>query len=845
MPGLLTCRTAIIAATACSLILTVSCASSRRMARSSPFAGEPESNIRQTAKSGTDSSLKLARKTDNPAELNVNQERINFWPLVYSRPELFTILWPMADFDKNGMAIRPFYVRDGNEYSVMFPLAAWNPVNKDGWVLNTYWEKSFNGSFPLYHLGPKFSYVMPVWWTPDSIGFPGFCFSRNPGLNYGGPFWYNSASGSGGFFPLCYHKSSNYGWFFPLYYYDQTENNSTYLPMFGLLGHYRNNYGNKSLMALIYYHSRTKDDNTVNDMLPPLYLYRQNDGWRTFLTLPFMYGSDSKSGDYWVNVMGPLYYHSINEDKSYTGIMLPLGGYSGSPEESAAWAAPFFFKGKDKTSDYMFLFPYYCESNTAGTEYIRSLIPFYYQKKTPETSDLWLFPYYQSSDKDTFSRSVMPFYYQKTAPAASDLWIFPYYHGTDKDTVTSAVLPFYHQKNSPDENSLWLFPYYQGTDKDTVTSAVLPFYHQKNSPDENSLWLFPYYQYSEKDKPFSCAAFPLFYYGGKENNLLIMPLLSNFSSKRADILFPLIGYGYKKSSFRFWPVVSVNEDFPSLLVNVDNEGFSFIGPFGFKYYHNKTDQREETEIRSLLLMSSSCAKGDQVFPYSQNMIESRKDFYFLYIRTAERNKVWNPALIEQKDAIEISNNYQQYWFYIQLKSKNEMAETRSRLIAAMQKYGMQAKCETEEELMQEIKKFNSKYTAVENKGDTVVLPLFFSGYKETPIKFNSTKSAFSKTGYSLLIPLYYSSFENDESYTNVLFFMAESASRPNYSSFRILRYLYHAEEQNDKYSYDIFPFISARGSKEFSSYSFGWHLLDVRRDKQTGKRSGHICFIPF
>ena len=979
MPGLLTRRTAITIATACSLILTVSCASSRRMARSSPFSDEPESSIRQTAKSGTDSSLKLARKTDNPPDLNVNQERINFWPLVYSRPELFTILWPMADFDKNGMAVRPFYVRDGDEYSVLFPLAAWNPVNKDGWVLNTYWEKSFNGSFPVYHLGPEFNYVMPVWWTPESIGFPGFCFSRNTGLNYGGPFWYNSASGSGGFFPLCYQKSSDHGWFFPLYFYDQSPNTSLYLPLFGLLGHYRNNYGDKSLMALIYYHSMTKNDNTVNDMLLPLYLYRRNDGWNTVLTLPFMYSSDSKSNDYWVDAAGPLFYRNVKGDESYTGVMCFLGGYSGSAEESTAWAAPFFFKGRDKNSDFMFIFPYYCEGDAAETEYLRSLMPFYYQKKTPDNSDLWLFPYCQSSDKDTVSRavmpfyyqkntpdssylwaflyyqsaekdrvfrSVMPFYYQKNAPDSSDLWIFPYYQGTDKDSVyrsilpfyyqnsdsassnfwlfpyhqrsgkdsaSSSVIPFYRQRRTPEENSFWLFPYYQSSDKDTVSRSVMPFYYQKNAPDasdlwifpyyqgsdknatvssiipfyyqkdtpaENSLWLFPYYQDSGRDKPFSCAAFPLFYYGGKEKDLLLIPLLSNFSSKRVDILFPLIGYGYQDHSFRFWPAVSVNEGFPSLLVNVGHDGFSFIGPFGFMYSKHKTDQWERYETRSLLLMASSSEKRNAVFPpeniymhyNSTNMIEQENDFYFLYFRKAERSKIWNPALIEQSDVFELSNNYSQYQSNIEQirqhneaeqrhqissdkikkmrskqmeKYKKEMAETRSRLIKAMQKYGMQAKCETEEELKQEIKKFADEYTVIKNEGNTVLFPLFFSGYKETSAKSGSGKSAFSKTGYSLLLPLYYSSLEDDESYTNVLFFMAESTSRPNYSSFRVLRYLYHAEEQNDKYSYDIFPFISTRGSKEFSSYSFGWHLLDIRKDKQNGKRSGHICFIPF
>ncbi len=775
MPALLRLRLLITLVATCSLVLMVSCASSRRMVRSSPFADESESNIRQTAKSGTDSSLKLARKTDNQLDLNVDQERVNFWPLVYRRPELFTILWPMADFDKNGMAIRPFYVKDGDEYSVIFPLAAWNPVNKDGWVLNTYWEKSFNGSFPLYHLGPKFNYVMPVWWTPDSVGFPGFCFARNSGLNYGGPFWYNSTSGSGGFFPLCYHESSNHGWFFPLYFYDKTTDTSIYLPLYGLAGHYSNSHGNKSLMVLIYCHYWTKDEKTVHDMLLPLYLYRRNDGWNTVLTLPFMYSTDSKSGDYWVNIMGPLYYRSLKGDNSFTSALCFLGGYSGSPERSTVWAMPFFYNEKDKTSEYMYIFPYYSVNIADCSKQIR---------------------------------------------------------------------------------------------------MVIPFYRHKSSPEIDSLWLFPYYQCAEKDKPSSGAVFPLFYYGGEEKNLCIMPLLSNFSDKRLDILYPLIGYGYQNHSFRFMPLVSVNEECPSLLVNVDHDGFSFIGPFGFKYNRVNNDDFEKTEFRSLLFMFSSSEKRNMFFSQKHvtNMVESQQDFYFLYMRKAERNKVWNQDLIEQKDADIIAQKYNQYlslnqtikWYdesdkEIQnssdkikkerservAKYKKEQAETRIQLITAMQKYGMRAKCESEDDLMQEINKFDSKYTVLENEGNTIVLPLFFSGYKETPVKSNCIKPAFNKNGYSLLLPLYYSSYENKEYYTNILFFMAESTSRPNYSSFRVLRYLFHAEEQNDKYSYDIFPFISMRGSKDFSGYSFGWHLFDVRTEKQTGKRSGHILFIPF
>ena len=113
------------------LLFLTSCASSKRMMRLSPFASK------------------------NPKNVSYDESQVNLWPAFYNKGDFYAICWPVIDSDAKGFAVRPFYNQDGHEYSILFPLCAWNPVNGDGWALNTYWNKDCIGSFPLFHLGIK------------------------------------------------------------------------------------------------------------------------------------------------------------------------------------------------------------------------------------------------------------------------------------------------------------------------------------------------------------------------------------------------------------------------------------------------------------------------------------------------------------------------------------------------------------------------------------------------------------------------------------------------------------------------------------------------------------------
>ncbi len=140
------------------MMVTAGCASSERMNRMTDSYSKPSS-----------SRLSGARWANGADRFTGTQ--INVWPFFTRSNEYYSALWPIFDSDRYGMAVRPFFNQEGDEYAVLFPLCAWNPVNGDGWAVNTYWTKSCSGSFPLFHFGPKFNYVVPgVFWNKDGGG---------------------------------------------------------------------------------------------------------------------------------------------------------------------------------------------------------------------------------------------------------------------------------------------------------------------------------------------------------------------------------------------------------------------------------------------------------------------------------------------------------------------------------------------------------------------------------------------------------------------------------------------------------------------------------------------------
>ncbi|MBQ9770344.1 MAG: hypothetical protein IJW23_00820 [Lentisphaeria bacterium] len=136
-------------------VLFSGCVSTDRMSRMSggvfgEYSAPPKYRLR---------SEKFLKKTPHHADSSKRSNKteiaglddtlINVWPFYFRNAAYWSILWPFIDCDDYGFAIRPFYVKDGDEQSFLFPLSAWNAENKDGWVANFVWGDGQFGFIPL------------------------------------------------------------------------------------------------------------------------------------------------------------------------------------------------------------------------------------------------------------------------------------------------------------------------------------------------------------------------------------------------------------------------------------------------------------------------------------------------------------------------------------------------------------------------------------------------------------------------------------------------------------------------------------------------------------------------
>lgn len=363
-----------------AVLFLSSCASSKRMMRLSPFSSK-----------------------DSP-KINYDENHINLWPFFYKRGDFYSVLWPVVDSDPRGFAVRPLYNQDGHEYSILFPLCAWNPHHVNGWALNAYWNRNCIGCFPLFHLGAKnkFNYILPVWWHDGWDAFGTFAVAFSDDINFIGPLWFDRKSSSGGIFPVFYQKKNREGWLFPLYNYENTRNEFYLNFMGGLLGrfaydnddsHYRllntfyvnradNNY--QGLIPLYYYERKAKQkllitplgscgwnvetgENSLINILGPLYIRtrdkKHNEKFESFCwplyinsqgprgknigSIPlFWYNKNCDEG--FLNILGPVYHHSYQENENFYSVLWPLSFYSKKQDEKTLGSFPLFWYNEEK-----------------------------------------------------------------------------------------------------------------------------------------------------------------------------------------------------------------------------------------------------------------------------------------------------------------------------------------------------------------------------------------------------------------------------------------------------------------------------------------------------------------
>jgi hypothetical protein len=333
-------------------LLLASCASSRRMMRVSPFGGD-EGGL-------------------------PDADRVNLWPGLYHTGEQTSVAWPIVDIDGEGFAVRPLINKDGDDWSILFPLSAWNPKEEAGWVLTGYWFDDEFGIFPLFHRGEDFDYIGPFWKSEDSKGvFP--LFSTGEFNHVAMVYWVRDDDGAvykRGLFPL--YKRSDYAegvthsalldlihfesnkrghenWIIPFWLDRQQDEHHSraILPFFWrevdregwhnftLLGDWyeEGDRRGRNLYPL-WFSDENGDDR--NRLLLPLYYYQKEGARKHLITPLFGRGWHENGETFMTNIAGPLYHHVAEGDERYTAFIWPLFQHEVDADYSRTTVLPVF-----------------------------------------------------------------------------------------------------------------------------------------------------------------------------------------------------------------------------------------------------------------------------------------------------------------------------------------------------------------------------------------------------------------------------------------------------------------------------------------------------------------------
>ena len=136
------------------LLLLCGCASSDRMVRMSggiieEYSAPKNIRLRSEKYQAKTKALSSEKKISNAKVAGLDDTLVNIWPFFFAANSYWSVLWPMIDCDDYGFAVRPFINKEGDDWSVLFPLSAWNTADKSGWVANVVWKKNGFGFIPL------------------------------------------------------------------------------------------------------------------------------------------------------------------------------------------------------------------------------------------------------------------------------------------------------------------------------------------------------------------------------------------------------------------------------------------------------------------------------------------------------------------------------------------------------------------------------------------------------------------------------------------------------------------------------------------------------------------------
>lgn len=760
---------------------------------------------------------------DEPKKMSA--ERTNAWPLYYATGAGgVSVLWPFLDFDDNGWAFRPFYVRDGDEHSALWPLSGWDP--EGGWVLNSYWNGSSFGAFPLFH-----------WSTSE----------RSSRINYIFPFWWQNDWSDWGLFPFGGVGSGDDDWRFLNFYYRNTETYShwNFWPLLLRKSHTGKGTGEpyKTDWRLLYglLGGYEDDKSETAAWLVPLFYDRESKTHDDYFTWVFPTFFRSGEHDDFINTLLPFYFYA-GSGNDYAFIT-PLGWHTEHGDSETTAVLPLYYYNTRGNDNYVFATPLGGWGKFSGGGYLRNLLgPLYIDYASP-------------AENYEFSSVLWPFYMRSRDGREESTYLFPFGHRwtNGNETRRGFLLGLGATRSRDDKTSWAIWPLY-GSRNDFYNADFRYFFtlagSKKNaSGTRSSNWLFPLYHYfnnGENDYEF----YSLCYLFGVENSFRDY----NTARKFENYLFPFYFYeSWTKCDQSGVPVTDeahLRDFYIPLVYGFDTQTYS------------GTAEKSRNDWALMYLFNfrnSNYAPLPLMREYSAQALE--KFSYYRCINTlweTRRFRIWKDGALTPREQL-IVWNAEDYCLNMNPKSDSLAFPGDRNWAKSHGSIDLDKEIFAEGELGkigwgERTKKYEAFYhrelLKIFRRKGIAVEGLVFDGFFDKNAMTRAVQQLVAENTEVLtekefqVWPFYESQEVSDGNFEKeFLWGVWYSRGNAEESFTSCLKYLYRRETTAAGTKLDVFPFISVDTGKR-GAFSFLGNFFKIVNDDEKGW-SGNFLFIPW
>lgn len=384
--------------------------------------------------------------------------RLNLWPVLYYREPAFSLAWPLIEKSDELMAVRPIFSAYGlnrpeRVYSVLWPISEFDQEHRKYRVFPFFWGDRYVVGFPFYwhSSDPENGWdaLFPLWinrWdasgTSHDVLWPLVNVERRRDCRgwRAGPLAGSYTRGGGSryrflLWPLGHDWSDA----------ASAKRTSVLFPLFA-----SSRDGDRSLFLSLPYSSGRQGSRSWH-AVPPLLWHSADSRVSTLVTPLYSCGTDRATSRSW-SLLLPVAYRSRSPQSRL--LVTPLGGYSRGERRQGWMIGPGLAMGTSDPQHTSWwvggILAHGQRSPTAAEQYV---LPAFYHRTDPLGSTFLSLPYSRRRRPDGGGWDLAPPFLFRQRQADSSSFVSPLYcagRSTAANSQWQAVFPLYYRSESPD-----------------------------------------------------------------------------------------------------------------------------------------------------------------------------------------------------------------------------------------------------------------------------------------------------------------------------------------------------------------------------------------------------------